>query len=100
MAEPDDAVTGPVVARRPVPAVHAVVRAELNHAEGDRGAGEGVAVRAGADEGVDEASEIFIRGRRLQPRPGSGPDRQAGKRGAAGLQQVSPCDHRRSPGRS
>ena len=52
-AEAEDGVVGGVVARAAVPVVHAGVRAELHHAEGHRGAWEGVAVASRADEGVD-----------------------------------------------
>ena len=57
-AEAEDGVVGGVVARAAVPVVHAGVGAELHHAEGHRGAREGMAVAARPDEGIDILSGI------------------------------------------
>ena len=69
MAEPNDDIIGVVVAGAPVPALRAVVRAELHSAKWDGGAGIDMPVFGSADEGVDVLKEVvgfgFILGLRL-----------------------------------
>ena len=62
MAEAVDNRIRVVITRTAVPAGESRVRAKLDHAEGDDRAGEGVAVSAGADEWVDVARWIALRG--------------------------------------
>ncbi len=54
VAEAVDGRVAVVVAGTTVPVVLARVRAELDHAERIRGPGEGMAVKIGSDEGIDE----------------------------------------------
>ena len=51
-----------MITRTAVPACESCVRAELDHAEGDERAGECVAVSPRADEWVDVATQIALRG--------------------------------------
>ena len=62
VGEAHDGGVAAVVAGAPVPAVVVGIRAELDGAEGNGGAGEAVAVAAGADDEVDVAGDVVLSG--------------------------------------
>ena len=62
VGEAHDGGVAAVVAGAPVPAIVVGVRAELDGAEGDGGAGKAVAMAAGADDEVDVAGDVVLSG--------------------------------------